>query len=431
MNTRAMPPRPNLSLLGRSAAIWLFGISLTAVLLVWVVESSMGVIQPSDRFAYPVLAVVLGGLLGMVWRDRRQVLRAQRIGTLAVCAYFLASVAAWGVTGSQGERGYAASTLGPWLLCAHLFIFITYRGRQALFIAGGFMAGIVMLPVLLAAASGRPSPWDATLWPIVVNMTIAQMVLAGILSGAARQVLRLADSVRRDGHSSMPATLSVDEVLTRRERDLERLLAASDQAKAQLEASEAELRAMFDAFPGAVCSVDAQGQYRYVNKYYSAMFGRKPADFAGQTAQAVIGRERWAASEARMARIAATGQPLTFEVRHAYPDGRFTDLLVTQYTVNATHGRPARHYAFSLDISDRKATELAMVDARFEAERANRAKSEVIAVVKHDLQAPMRAIVALAESLQHEPELGEPQREQARAIGGAGAKVLALVDDLK
>ena len=70
--------------------------------------------------------------------------------------------------------------------------------------------------------------------------------------------------------------------------------------------------------------------------------------------------------------------------------------------------------------------------ARFEAEAANRAKSEFLSSMSHELRTPLTAVIGFAEVLQdqHFGPLGEKQIEYVRNIIDSGRHLLEIINDI-
>jgi PAS domain S-box-containing protein len=85
--------------------------------------------------------------------------------------------------------------------------------------------------------------------------------------------------------------------------------------------------------------------------------------------------------------------------------------------------------AFVRDITQQKLAEAAVREAKDEAERANRAKSEFLSRMSHDLRTPLNAIVGFAQLLESEGP-HEDQREALRHILKGGAHLLDLINEV-
>jgi PAS domain S-box-containing protein len=85
-----------------------------------------------------------------------------------------------------------------------------------------------------------------------------------------------------------------------------------------------------------------------------------------------------------------------------------------------------------VDITDRRRAEQALIAARDQADRANRAKSEFLARVSHELRTPLNAILGFSEIMRSEAlgPLGGRYREFAQDIYDSGQHLLAIINDI-
>jgi len=83
----------------------------------------------------------------------------------------------------------------------------------------------------------------------------------------------------------------------------------------------------------------------------------------------------------------------------------------------------------NLDITDRKKQETALYEAKQRAEEANRAKSEFLAAVSHELRIPLTGIIGMAQLLSVDCLL-PGQKEQVEDLLKASEHLLSLVNDL-
>src|SRR5919202_1845834 len=84
------------------------------------------------------------------------------------------------------------------------------------------------------------------------------------------------------------------------------------------------------------------------------------------------------------------------------------------------------------DISDRKATESQLLQAKEAAEAGSRAKSEFLAMMSHELRTPLNAVLGLSQLMRQEifGTLNDKQREYVSCIQSSGEHLLALINDI-
>lgn len=86
----------------------------------------------------------------------------------------------------------------------------------------------------------------------------------------------------------------------------------------------------------------------------------------------------------------------------------------------------------SEEVLGHECTQVAFEEARAEAERANRAKSEFLSRMSHELRTPMNSILGFAQLLESDPEqpLSPSQRESVGHVLQGGQHLLGLINEV-
>jgi PAS domain S-box-containing protein len=223
--------------------------------------------------------------------------------------------------------------------------------------------------------------------------------------------------------------------LTQRASSLEQQIIAEERRhQAALRESHELLMRVIDAVPVMVSATDREGRFVFVNECYARRVGRPAASIIGLTPVEVReDLQAHAAMERDRRIVARSDQPGTFEETIAGPDGDRRVLLTTKALLTDRAGPSVLVVTASLDITDRKAAELALVQAKEEAELASRSKTEFLANMSHELRTPLNAIIGFSQVMADElmGPLGSARYTgYARDICSSAQHLLGIISDI-
>lgn len=128
--------------------------------------------------------------------------------------------------------------------------------------------------------------------------------------------------------------------------------------------------------------------------------------------------------------VQRTGQPATVEHIHYDQDNRPRHVEVHSYPIFNEDGDVHQVIEYTLDITERKAAEEALREAKEAAEAANRSKSIFLANMSHELRTPLNAILGFSQLMARDMRLEAEQQENLDIISQSGEHLLALINDV-
>jgi two-component system sensor histidine kinase/response regulator len=188
------------------------------------------------------------------------------------------------------------------------------------------------------------------------------------------------------------------------------------------------LREFASAVDDVIMVQDRRGRLEYVSPGVRALTGRRPEDLVGATPLDLVHPDDRDGLDDAIRRIRTEGSG-TLRLRIVHLDGRTTWVEVAMRAVARGAGETGL-LSVTRDITDRKAEEEALVAAKAQAEAANRAKSEFLAVMSHELRTPLNAVIGFSELIESGVADAARTREYAGLVRDAGTHLKDVIDDL-
>ncbi|MHC4217337.1 MAG: PAS domain S-box protein, partial [Planctomycetota bacterium] len=181
-----------------------------------------------------------------------------------------------------------------------------------------------------------------------------------------------------------------------------------------------------------VVITDPQGQIEYVNPKFTTVTGYTAPQAIGKNPRILKSGKQPPEVYAELWDALTSGKEWHGEFQNRKKGGELYWAAVSMSPIRDAEGTTTHFLAIQDDVTDRKAAEEELRQARAEAEAANRAKSSFLANMSHELRTPMNAIIGYSEMLMEEAEDLEQDEfiPDLKKIHGAGKHLLALINDI-
>jgi len=209
----------------------------------------------------------------------------------------------------------------------------------------------------------------------------------------------------------------------------ERVRAAAllERSTEELARQHAYLDALIASTPVAIAVLDDQRSVRSVNAAFEGLFGYAADEVIGAGIDGLIVPESLRSESSDLETRVRRGEIVRVEVERMRKDGRHIQVRLSAAAVHAA--ADGALVALYEDISDRKAAEAAMREARDLAERVARARSAFLANMSHEIRTPMNAVLGFVE-LVLDTELAPEQRRALELVRTSSEALLTILNDI-
>lgn len=252
----------------------------------------------------------------------------------------------------------------------------------------------------------------------------------GSLSGS---VIILTDITgRREAEEALrQLNVELEERVEHRTAELAHELDERKRVEAALRLSQARLRRLAESNIVGIATIHDQGAILAANEAVLDLIGYTVEDLKNQVIRwDTITPPQYHAQDARAFQEAReTGVCTPYEKELLHKDGHHVPI----YTgFAALEGAPGEYIAYIVDTSAQKRAEAAMQRYAEQLERSNRELQEFAYVASHDLQEPLRKIIAFGDRLERSAsqKLDGVEQDYVRRMQRAATRMRGMIDGL-
>jgi PAS domain S-box-containing protein len=195
--------------------------------------------------------------------------------------------------------------------------------------------------------------------------------------------------------------------------------------------SETRLRTIFNTVADGIITIDAHGVIEGINPAAERLFGWTATEILGRNIATLMPEEAARRHSWYLARYRETGNSDVLGTNREMVGRRRDGALVPlELTLSEMKLGPTPSFIGLIrDITGHKRAEEALRAARDQAEQANQGKSDLLAMVSHEIRTPTAGLLGLLALVAEEP-LSDEQRRCIGVAQATGALIQTLLNDI-
>jgi len=260
---------------------------------------------------------------------------------------------------------------------------------------------------------------------------LADMIQRGIENGegylAKLQIIRPDGEERRvlthaetevDETGRVVAMFGVFQDVTEQERVL-----------ARARRDEGRYRLLAENVGDVITRVKMDGSSKYISPAIQQLLGWTFEEMSGQSTDYVYHEDRHLVLKA-IGESVKTGTPTRLEHRAVHKSGAIIWVECTFKALRDENGHVDDVVVVIRDMTQRKALEDEVIEAKERAEKAAQAKSEFLANMSHELRTPLTSVIGFSGLLQGSEALPAEERVYVERIATASEALLGVINDI-
>jgi two-component system, sensor histidine kinase and response regulator len=231
------------------------------------------------------------------------------------------------------------------------------------------------------------------------------------------------------------ASQDLERRVIERTKELEQEVADRQRAQEALHESEERLRLILDSTAEAIFGIDREGRCTFCNPPTLRLLGyQKPESLLGQfmyevTKHSDANGVRYPFQKAPITNARLKGHEIHSDTESfSRADGTSFPVEYWAYPIRKS-GESVGAVVTFLDITTRKRTQAALLEAKEAAEAASRAKSEFLANMSHEIRTPMNGIIGMTDLALDTP-LTPEQRDYLNLVKSSADSLLHVINDI-